>query len=146
MLQPCTHKPTFCGSCRTVETTQPKALFIENPKSYQALQAAGLPAGRFPHFADGRREGARTLDDLRQLGREAAELDATFFDLIKAEFSPEDYAILYMTSGATGELKMGLVTHASVVSNLDMGPAVVPIGPNDSSLVFRLRLISRNAS
>ena len=41
-------------------------------------------------------------------------------------------AILYMTSGATGEPKMGLVTQWAVGANLDMGPQVLPLGPEDS--------------
>jgi long-chain acyl-CoA synthetase len=49
---------------------------------------------------------------------------------------PEDYAILYMTSGATGQPKMGLATHYALVSNIEMGPAVLPLGPEDSTLVF----------
>ena len=50
--------------------------------------------------------------------------------------SPSDTAILYLTSGATGEPKMALVTHQSVVANIDMGPAVLPIGPKDSTVAF----------
>ena len=41
-----------------------------------------------------------------------------------------------MTSGATGEPKMGLVTHRAIVSNLDMGPAVSPLSPDDSTIAF----------
>src|ERR1043165_8744347 len=49
---------------------------------------------------------------------------------------PSDSAILYLTSGATGEPKMALVTHGSVVSNIDMGPFVLPIGPTDATVAF----------
>ena len=42
-----------------------------------------------------------------------------------AELQPADPAILYLTSGATGEPKMVLVTHQALVSNLDMAPAVL---------------------
>ena len=55
---------------------------------------------------------------------------------IRGSVSPSDTAILYLTSGATGEPKMALVTHQSVVSNIDMGPAVLPIGPQDSTVAF----------
>ena len=41
-----------------------------------------------------------------------------------------------MTSGATGEPKMGLVTHHAIVSNLDMGPHVLPLSPEDSTIAF----------
>ena len=36
--------------------------------------------------------------------------------------SVQDHAILYLTSGATGEPKMALVTHQAIISNLDMAP------------------------
>ena len=44
--------------------------------------------------------------------------------------------MLYLTSGATGEPKMALVTHQAIVSNIDMGPAVLPLGPQDSTVAF----------
>ena len=31
---------------------------------------------------------------------------------------------------------MALVTHQAVVANLDMGPHVLPIGPDDSTVAF----------
>ena len=31
---------------------------------------------------------------------------------------------------------MGLATHHALVSNIDMGPHVLPIGPEDSTLAF----------
>jgi long-chain acyl-CoA synthetase len=49
---------------------------------------------------------------------------------------PEDHAVLYMTSGATGEPKMGLVTQHALVSNIDMGPKVITLGPDDAVLAF----------
>ncbi len=41
-----------------------------------------------------------------------------------------------MTSGATGEPKMGLVTHHALVSNIDMAPAVLPLTPDDVTIAF----------
>jgi long-chain acyl-CoA synthetase len=46
---------------------------------------------------------------------------------VQQEISLEDGAILYLTSGATGEPKMGITSHAAVVANIDQGPAVLPI-------------------
>ena len=40
--------------------------------------------------------------------------DPGLFGLIQTSVKPEDYAILYLTSGATGEPKMGLATHHAV--------------------------------
>ena len=59
-----------------------------------------------------------------------------FLDGILAGVSPFDPAVLYLTSGATGEPKMALVTHHAIVSNLDMGPAVLPMGPDDATVAF----------
>jgi len=55
---------------------------------------------------------------------------------LRAEVLPADAAILYLTSGATGEPKMALVTHQAIVSNLDMAPAVLPLSPEDSTVAF----------
>jgi long-chain acyl-CoA synthetase len=53
-----------------------------------------------------------------------------------AGVQPSDPAILYLTSGATGEPKMALVTHRAITTNLDMGPAALPLGPKDSTVAF----------
>ena len=75
----------------------------------------------------GRREGAMTLAELRENGRgEMAARSAVCSARLRAEVQPSDIAILYLTSGATGEPKMALVTHQAIVSNLDMGPSVLP--------------------
>jgi long-chain acyl-CoA synthetase len=73
---------------------------------------------------------------LQQRGREALERDPSAMQRLREELSPSDAAILYLTSGATGEPKMGLTAHAAIVTNIDMGPAVVPMGPEDSTVVF----------
>jgi len=84
----------------------------------------------------GQVEGARTLDGLRATGRRKLSEDAEAFAKLAARVSPSDPAILYLTSGATGEPKMGLATHASISLNVDMGPHVLPLGPADRALVF----------
>jgi long-chain acyl-CoA synthetase len=84
----------------------------------------------------GEAEGAITLEALRKLGREALAKDPDLLARILTGVSPSDIAILYLTSGATGEPKMALVTHQSVVANIDMGPAALPLGPKDSTVAF----------
>jgi long-chain acyl-CoA synthetase len=84
----------------------------------------------------GEAEDVLTLEQLRERGRRALAADAEYVSRLKDEVSPSDYAILYLTSGATGEPKMALVTHSAVVANLDMGPAALPIGPQDSTVAF----------
>ncbi len=80
--------------------------------------------------------GCETLESLRLAGRRVLDRDPQSFERIRTEFDPSAHAILYMTSGATGEPKMGLVTHHAIVSNLDMGPHVLPLSPEDSTIAF----------
>ena len=118
---------------RTIRTTQARAVFVEDPKTLKTLR--GAPVDHWI-LLTGEAEGALTLEQLRARGREALAADARLLERIVAGVSPADTAILYLTSGATGDPKMALVTHRSVVSNIDMGPAVLPMGPNDSTVAF----------
>lgn len=72
------------------------------------------------------------LDELRARGR--ANMDV--FAPAHARVKPEDTAVLYLTSGATGAPKMGLVSHASAVANADMPPLVMEAGPDDRAVAF----------
>jgi len=118
---------------RTLRSTGARAAFVEDPKTLENLRGAGLP-----HWIlfTGEAEGALTLDALRALGREAMQEDADLLPRLRAEVSPFDPAVLYLTSGATGEPKTALVTHQAIVANIDMGPAVLPIGPRDSTVAY----------
>jgi long-chain acyl-CoA synthetase len=115
-----------------------EAVFVEDPESMQALIAAGGPSLAQLHWIllTGQAEGARTLDQLRVEGRRALEQDAGAFEKIHAEVRVEDPAVLYLTSGATGEPKMGLVTHAALTANIEMGPHVLKLTPSDSTIAF----------
>ena len=118
---------------RTIRTMGARAIFVEDPKTLATLR--GAPVDYWILFT-GEAEGALTLDQLRARGRAALAADAALQARMRAEVSPSDHAILYLTSGATGEPKMALVTHQSVVSNIDMGPAVLPMGPEDATVAF----------
>jgi long-chain acyl-CoA synthetase len=118
---------------RTLETSGARAVFVEDPKTLQPLR--GAPAEHWI-LLTGEAEGALTLEALRALGRQALATDSGLLARILSQVSPSDMAILYLTSGATGEPKMALVTHQSVVANIDMGPAALPIGPQDSTVAF----------
>jgi len=118
---------------RTIEATGARAAFVEDPRTLQALQGATV---RHWILLTGAAEGALTLDELRARGREAMALDPGLPARIRGGYTPADPAILYLTSGATGEPKMALVTHQALVSNIDMGPAVLPLGPEDSTVAF----------
>ena len=118
---------------RTIEASGARAVFVEDPKTLGPLRGAQVE-----HWIllTGEAEGAITLEALRGLGRESLARDPELLTRILSGVSPSDTAILYLTSGATGEPKMALVTHQSVAANIDMGPAALPIGPKDSTVAF----------
>jgi long-chain acyl-CoA synthetase len=84
----------------------------------------------------GEAENALTLESLRAEGRQAMADDPHLFERIRSEVRPDDLAILYLTSGATGEPKMGLTTHAALVANVDMGPIALKLTPQDCTISF----------
>jgi long-chain acyl-CoA synthetase len=127
--------PDQIGNLRTSDA---KAIFVEDPKNMQALMdAAGevaLPVRWI--LLTGQAGDTLTLEQLRAEGRLALSQDPQAFEKIRSEVSADDLAILYLTSGATGEPKMGLVTHAALVANVDTGPTVLPLLPTDSTIGF----------
>lgn len=112
-----------------------KAVFVENAKTLHLLRKSA-PQGLPWILLTGEVEGVLTIEDVRRRGREALVADPGFFGRIQSEISPDDHAVFYLTSGATGEPKMGLTTHAALIANIDMGPSVLPLGPEDSTVVF----------
>lgn len=122
---------------RELRACDAQALFVENPALLRALKAdPQFPPNLPAILLTGSAAGVMTLEDLRALGRAGIEKDPQLFSRIAAEVTPQDGAILYLTSGATGEPKMGLVTHEAVISNVEMGPKVLDIGPDDAVLAF----------
>jgi long-chain acyl-CoA synthetase len=122
---------------RELRACDAQALFVESPALLRALKAdPQFPPNLPVILLNGTAIGVMTLEDLRSQGRAAMERDPELFPRIAAEVTPEDGAILYLTSGATGEPKMGLVTHDALVSNVELGPKVLDIGPEDSVLAF----------
>lgn len=122
---------------KTLRAFDPRAIFVENPKILAALKSAAEPPldTRWILFT-GSDDDAITLEEVRRRGRRALDADPQLPARLKDRVHSDDFAILYLTSGATGEPKMGLVTHASIVANVDMGREVVPIGPDDVSIAF----------
>lgn len=118
---------------RTLTTTRARAAFVEDAKMYRSLCAAPVE-----HWIllTGEAEGAISLDALRARGRSLMASDSGLIERLHAAVKPSDPAILYLTSGATGDPKMALVTHQAITANLDMGPAALPIGPEDSTVAF----------
>jgi len=118
---------------RTVQACDAKALFAEDPKTLEQFKDAPLQK-RF--LLTGDATGAITLDQLREFGRSAITRDPTLLSTLRAEVQPSDDAILYLTSGATGEPKMVVVSHHALVSNIDMGPAALGLTPEDRTVAF----------
>jgi long-chain acyl-CoA synthetase len=118
---------------RTVESCGAKFLFVENPKILKQFE--GLQVEKFI-LLTGEAPGAIPLEQLRSRGREAITRDPHLLARIKSEVRPSDDAILYLTSGATGEPKMVMVTHRALVSNIDAGPVVLPLTPQDRTVAF----------
>lgn len=118
---------------RTIAAVGARAVFVEDDKTLRKLSGAAV---EYWILLTGEAEGALTLDELRRRGREILTQDPGLTGRLRAEMRPSDPAVLYLTSGATGEPKMALVTHEAIVANLDMGPHVLPIGPEDSTVAF----------
>jgi long-chain acyl-CoA synthetase len=118
---------------QNIEASDAVAAFVEDPKMLAALRGAPV---RHWILLTGQADGALTLDELRARGRAALQADPEMAARTSAELQPADTAILYLTSGATGEPKMALVTHQALVSNLDMAPDALPLGPEDSTVAF----------
>lgn len=122
---------------RTLRACEPRVLVVENAKMLAALDAAGLRELDVPRvLLTGEAEGVMTFEQLRTAGRAAMQADPELKRRMVNELEPGQYAILYLTSGATGEPKMGLVTHNAIVANADMGPFVLPVDNDDRTLAF----------
>lgn len=127
--------PDLIGNLRACD---PKAIVVEDAKGMRALmEAAGdTPLTSRWILLTGEGENAMTLGQLREEGWNALAEEPDAFAKIRAEVDESDYAILYLTSGATGEPKMGLATHSALVGNIDMGPTALPLTPSDSTIAF----------
>ncbi len=125
---------------RNVKASSPRFLFVENAKTLanlsKAAEAQGVQLPEHVILMTGSEPGFLSLESVAEMGRALLAREPDAMARIQEEISPQDGAILYLTSGATGEPKMGLTSHAAVLSNIDLGPAVLPIGPEDSTIVF----------
>ena len=123
---------------RSLQACEPSAVFVQDPKAFASLHDAGGNSLK-AHWIllEGEAEGAITFEQLRDMGRKALLAGPALLASFERDVIPSDYAIMYLTSGATGEPKMGLSTHSAVISNVDMGPPVIPsIGQGDIGLAF----------
>jgi long-chain acyl-CoA synthetase len=129
---------SFFEQARALRGCDAKFAIVEHTKAMRGLQSAlgDAPPDIGWILLTGAEEGARTLEEIRRLGERKLEESPGAFERVTADVKDSDTAILYMTSGATGEPKMGLVTHRAVVSNIAMGPAVLPLSPEDVTIAF----------
>jgi len=118
---------------RTIQSAGAAAVFAEDPHTFESLRQAAV---RYWFLLTGEAEGAVPLAELRRLGRQALQRDPTLASRLRNDTRPSDPAVLYLTSGATGEPKMALVTHQAITSNIEMAPSVLPLGPHDSTVAF----------
>ena len=122
---------------RTLRLCGAKLVFAEDPKMLKRLQAAAdSPLAVHWVLLAGREQGVMSLDELRQLGRDAMERDPDLWPRLRQDVRSEDPAILYLTSGATGEPKMALLSHGALVANASIGPEVLGATPRDSTIAF----------
>ena len=135
----------FADQARAIQFCECKVALVENPKAYRGLTKALGEAARSIQWIlmTGTAEEAgvppdavMTFAQLWDAGRRKLEEDPAAFERLQTEYDERDVAILYMTSGATGEPKMGLVSHRALVTNLDMVPAVLPLTPADCTIAF----------
>ncbi len=117
----------------TIHACGAKAMFVEDPKTFIRIKDARVERWI---LLTGEAPGAITLEHLRKCGREAMAQSPGFIEMLRSEVRPDDDAILYLTSGATGEPKMVMVSHRALVANIDMGPLALPIGPEDRTVAF----------
>ncbi|MBL8236964.1 MAG: AMP-binding protein [Bryobacterales bacterium] len=114
-----------------------KVVFVEDAKIHKMLMDAG--GGELAVrwiVMSGLIDGVMTLEELRGRGRAAMADDAEYFDRIRLGVMPEQRAILYLTSGATGAPKFVEVSHAALVANVDLGAKAVHLSPADRVLAF----------
>jgi long-chain acyl-CoA synthetase len=122
---------------KTLEVCGAKMAMLESPKYWNALLAAGAERLNVKWvLLTGKADGLLTLADIRRAGSAAMQRDSGLFERLQSQYSSRDTAILYLTSGATGEPKMVEVSHQALTMNCDMGPSVIEIGPADCTLAF----------
>ncbi len=134
----------FTDQAQALKFCDCRIALVENAKAYRGLASALGDAARGIQWIlltgerddDQSAESVRTLDELWMSGRRTLEENPSAFDRLQTQYSDTDPAILYMTSGATGEPKMGIVSHRALVTNLDMTPTVFPLTPDDCTIAF----------
>jgi long-chain acyl-CoA synthetase len=124
----------YADQAKTLRASDATVVFVENEKVMRALEIEPLNVRWI--LLTGESDTLLTFEKLRAMGERKLAEDPGVFERIRAEVAEDDPAVLYMTSGATGEPKMGLVTQRALVANMDMGPSAFPLTPADSTIAF----------
>lgn len=120
-----------------IRVSEARLIFLEDAEMLRRLtEETGGPLPAPVVLLAGEAEGVLTLAGLRARGRSAMTENSELMASIERDIQASDPAILYLTSGATGEPKMGMVSHQALVANIDMGPSVLPLSPEDSTIAF----------
>jgi long-chain acyl-CoA synthetase len=125
----------------TLRRLNPGVVFVESSGVLAKLLSAADPPieARFVLLTGtAEANGALTLAELRERGRAAIQAEPSLLESMANSLRPEDPAILYLTSGATGEPKMGLVSHGAMVDNVRMAPETpgLDLGPHHRTVAF----------
>jgi long-chain acyl-CoA synthetase len=119
-----------------IRAADAKAVFVGDPKTLAAFRAAPDAPQVVWILLAGEADGAVSLRQLRELGRQALRLDKHLRRRLGDEIAPEDHGILYLTSGATGDPKMVLVSNGALVANMEMILGLATATTRDSLLAF----------
>jgi long-chain acyl-CoA synthetase len=119
----------YADQAKTLRASDATVVFVENEKVLKALQSAASEPLDVKWIL-------LTDDSVRALGERKMREDPGVFERIRAEVAETDLAVLYSTSGATGEPKMGLVSHRALVANMDMAPTAFPLSTEDCTIAF----------
>lgn len=123
----------YADQARTLAAAGARLLIVENETALRKLREAGA---NVPAILLTPGSGAPTIEQVREDGRGMLASDPSLFERMRSQYGEEDHAVLYMTSGATGEPKMAFASHRALVANVDMGPRCLPLSPADSTVAF----------
>ena len=132
-LYPSYPVPELVGRIRAADA---KAVFVQDPRTLDALRAEMQGPNPTWFLLTGEMDGVINQSQLRERGHRAAVADKHLLKRLREEATPDDYAILYLTSGATGDPKMVLTKHSALIANIDLVLKVAWAGPKDRGLAF----------
>ena len=116
-----------------LERCHARALICESEISFARLAGAAV---RTRVLMTGRAEGAISLRDLRERGRAALKDDPDLSRRLAESISPEDAAILYLTSGATGDPKIVVASHGAIIANTRAALQLIQVDADDLGFAF----------